>query len=92
MKKYFFLIGFIIFALIAVLLGPFMANAGSSYWYNLLTNVIIFGSLILMLVSGILASVKAKRVLWVKIVSVILVIIATLAAFVAIALQMPSGY
>jgi len=86
MKKH--LIAFIVFTLSAVFLGPLIASTSGADSIILLATIVIFASLILMLVSGIIAVVKATIATWLKALLIALVIVATVAAFIAAALLM----
>ena len=86
MKKY--IIAFVLFTLSALLLGPFIASTSGADSIILLANIVIFASLVLVLVFGILSVVKSTNKKWLKVLLIVLVIIATIAVFVADALLM----
>jgi uncharacterized membrane protein YwaF len=79
---------FVIFAALATLLGPFIASTSGASSIEILSAVVTFGSLLLMLIFGILAVRKSDKSKGLKAALIILVVIATFAAFIAAALQM----
>lgn len=78
---------FVLSAASAMLLGPFIASTSGSNSIEILSAIITFGSLILMLIFGILATKKSSFNKGVKAGLIFLVILATAAAFIAAALQ-----
>jgi hypothetical protein len=79
---------FVIFTVSAILLGPFIASTSGSTMIETLSAVVIFGSLALMLLFGILGVRKSDKSKGMKAGLIVLVIVATFAAFIAAALQM----
>ncbi|MDG1949892.1 MAG: hypothetical protein P8J32_03695 [bacterium] len=79
---------FVIFSALAIILGPFIASTGGADIIQILANIIIFTSLALMLLFGILAAKKSPFGKGLKAGIIILVLLATFAAFIAVALQM----
>lgn len=79
---------FVLFAASAIILGPFIASTSGSSSIEILSAVVTFGSLILMLIFGLLATKNSSFNKGVKAGLIFLVILATAAAFIAAALQM----
>jgi hypothetical protein len=79
---------FAISTLSAILLGPFIASTSGSTMIETFSAIVTFGSLALMLLFGILGVRKSDKSKGLKAGLIVLVIIATFAAFIAAALQM----